>query len=153
MTDFGLSRQSQLYSKTSSGSAQTTLDIVPTRYAAPEILSGDLKPDRYTEKSDVYSMGVLMWEGYSRGALPWGKAANDAEVIKNVMNSVLLPQPSKCSPKYWNIITKTWSKLPDDRPTFQQLKHLLIDQNYLSGIWFFFFHFILTYDVFAPFIL
>jgi len=59
VTDFGLSRQSKLYSKTS-GSAQTTLDIIPTRYAAPEILLASSESDNYTEKSDVYSMGILM---------------------------------------------------------------------------------------------
>ncbi len=133
VTDFGLSRQSTLYSKTS-GSAQTTLDMVPTRYAAPEILSEPLKSDNYTEKSDVYSMGILMWEAYSRGYLPWAKVKTDAEVILNVMNNVLLPQPSNCSSQYWNIITKTWSKLPSDRPTFEQLKRLLIEQIYVPGI-------------------
>jgi hypothetical protein len=59
VTDFGLSRQSKLYSKTS-GAAQTTLDIIPTRYAAPEILVASSESDNYTEKSDVYSMGILM---------------------------------------------------------------------------------------------
>jgi len=133
VTDFGLSRQSKLYS-TTSGSARTTLNIVPIRYAAPEILADGSKPDNYTEKSDVYSMGVLMWEAYSRGTLPWSKVENDAEVIRNVMNGVLLPQPSKCSSKYWDIITKTWAKLPDDRPTFRQLKHLLTEKIYFPGI-------------------
>jgi serine/threonine protein kinase len=138
VTDFGLSRQSALYSKTL-GSAHTTLDIIPTRYAAPEILAEGSKLDNYTEKSDVYSMGVLMWEAYSRGALPWSKIEKDAELIRNVMNSVYLPQPSNCSSKYWNIIIKTWSKLSRDRPTFEQLKCLLIEQSYLSGIRFSFF--------------
>jgi serine/threonine protein kinase len=136
VTDFGLSRQSKLYSKTA-GSSQTTLDIVPIRYAAPEILSEGFKLDNYTELSDVYSMGVLMWEAYSRGTLPWSKVEKDAQVIQNVVNSVFLPQPSKCSSKYWNIITKTWSKSPHDRPTFEQLKHLLTEQIYLPGIWLF----------------
>jgi len=133
VTDFGLSRQSALYS-TTSGYARTALDMVPTRYAAPEILSEGLKSDNYTEKSDVYSMGILMWEAYSRGSLPWSKIRTDAEVILNVMNNVLLQQPSNCSPKYWNIITKTWSKLPSDRPTFVELKRLLIEQIYVPGI-------------------
>ncbi len=79
-------------------------------------------------------MGVLMWEAYSRGALPWSKVEKDAEVIRNVMNSVYLPQPPNCSSKYWDIIIKTWSKLPHDRPTFEQLKRLLIEQIYLPGI-------------------
>lgn len=136
VTDFGLSRQNVLYSKTL-GSTQTTLDIIPTRYAAPEILADSFKPENYSEKSDVYSMGVLMWEAYSRGTLPWSKVEKDAEVVRNVMNSIYLPQPSNCSTKYWDIIIKTWTKLPRDRPTFEQLKDLLVEQSYLSGIQFF----------------
>ncbi|CAF2892778.1 unnamed protein product [Rotaria sp. Silwood2] len=135
VTDFGLSRESKIYSKTS-GSARTTLDIIPTRYAAPEILAKNSKPDDYTEKSDVYSMGVLMWEAYARGARPWSKVDKDEDVIQNVTNGILLTRPSKCSSKYWEIITKTWSKLSLDRPTFKQLKHLLTEQTYITGMYF-----------------
>lgn len=140
VTDFGLSRQSTLYSKTVASARNTTLDIIPTRYAAPEVLSEGLKSSSYTEKSDVYSMGVLMWEAYSRGNLPWSKIETDTEVIQNVMNNIWLPQPSKCSSKYWNVITKTWYQSPDDRPTFKQLKNLLTEQIYLPGILSFHFH-------------
>ncbi|CAF3073348.1 unnamed protein product [Rotaria sp. Silwood2] len=134
VTDFGLSRESKIYSKTS-GSARTTLDIIPTRYAAPEILTKNSTPDDYTEKSDVYSMGVLMWEAYARGAIPWPKVDKDVDVIQNVTNGILLTRPSKCSSKYWEIITKTWSKLSLDRPTFKQLKHLLTEQTYITGMY------------------
>jgi fyn-related kinase len=132
VTDFGLSRQSKLYSRTP-GSARTTLGIIPTRYAAPEILSS-IKSDDYTEKSDVFSMGVLMWEAYSTGIVPWSNTETDEEVIQNVMNGILLPQPSECSSMYWHVITKTWSKSPHDRPTFEQLRYLLIEQAYTTGI-------------------
>mgnify|MGYP001074139949 CR=1 FL=1 len=133
VTDFGLSRQSKLYSKTSN-SLQTTLDIVPVRYAAPEILSNSSQPDIYTEKSDVYSMGVLMWEAFEEGTLPWSKTEKDTQVIQNVTDGIFLPKPAKCSQKYWDTILKTWAKLPQDRPTFEQLKYLLVEQSYLSGI-------------------
>ncbi|CAF4074176.1 unnamed protein product [Rotaria sordida] len=78
ITDFGLSRHSQLYSRTP-GAARTTLNIVPIRYAAPEVLSSNATSEAYTEKSDVYSMGVLMWEAYSRGSLPWMNIERDDE--------------------------------------------------------------------------
>ena len=132
VTDFGLSRQNALYS-TTIGSGQTALDIVPIRYAAPEILTENSKPDNYTEKSDVYSMGVLLWEAYSRGALPWAKMEKDADVIRNVINSVYLPKPPNCTTCYWDIILKTWVKLPGDRPTFERLKRLLIEESVMLG--------------------
>jgi serine/threonine protein kinase len=129
ITDFGLGRHSSLYSL-ASGAAKTTLNIIPVRYVAPEILSKNITPDDYTEKSDVYSMGVLMWEAYSRGTIPWAKFSDDDQVIRRVMNGELLLKPSNCSESYWSIICKTWSKLPKDRPTFSELKHLLTQEYY-----------------------
>ena len=132
VTDFGLSRYSRLYSEVP-GAARTALKIIPIRYAAPEILAANVKSEDYTEKSDVFSMGVLMWEAYSRGTLPWGDIEHDEEVIRRVMRGDFLPQPNNCSQKYWSIITKTWAKLPKDRPTFSDLKRLLTEQYYRSG--------------------
>ncbi|CAF1459470.1 unnamed protein product [Rotaria sordida] len=131
ITDFGLSRYSQLYS-TVPTNAQTKVDIVPVRYAAPEVLIDSSKPDHYTEKSDVYSMGVLMWEAYSRSTLPWADLETDYDVIQRVTNSDFLPQPVNCSQSYWSIILKTWAKSPNDRPSFTELKHLLAEQYYRS---------------------
>ncbi|CAF1067499.1 unnamed protein product [Rotaria sordida] len=132
ITDFGLSRHSQLYSMTS-GAARTTLNIVPVRYAAPEVLLSNTASEVYTEKSDVYSMGVLMWEAYSRGSFPWANIEDDNDVIRAVKNGDLLPKPSNCSQPFWSIITKTWSTSPSNRPTFRELKHLLTEQYYHPG--------------------
>ncbi|CAF4138465.1 unnamed protein product, partial [Adineta steineri] len=130
VTDFGLSRHSKLYLLASGAASHTTLNIIPYRYAAPEILSANATPEVYTEKSDIYSMGVLMWEAYSGGKIPWSKIERDDDVIQRVTNGDRLSQPSNCSSQYWSIIVKTWSKSPHDRPTFRELKRLLTEQYY-----------------------
>jgi serine/threonine protein kinase len=132
ITDFGISRHSQLYSL-QPGAGQTIINIIPTRYVAPEIFSTNASGGAYSEKSDIYSMGVLMWEAYSRGVIPWANIPNDEDVIRHVLDGNVLPQPFNCSQKYWDIILKTWSKLPNDRPTFQQLQHLLNEHYYQRG--------------------
>ncbi|CAF1266390.1 unnamed protein product [Adineta steineri] len=132
IADFGLSRHSQIYSR-APGAARTTLDICPVRYAAPEVFTSHKTSANYTEKSDVYSMGVLMWEAYSRGVVPWSNIERDEDVIRRVLSGELLPQPSNCSQPYWSIIKKTWSLSPEDRPTFNELKSLLSEQYYRSG--------------------
>lgn len=131
ITDFGLSRHSHLYSRTS-GVAGTTLNIIPNRYAAPELLSTNVTALDYTEKSDIYSIGVLMWEAYSGGAIPWVDI-DDEEVIRRVRKGDILSQPSNCSQPFWSIIKTTWSRSPADRPTFMQLKSHLNRQYYRSG--------------------
>ncbi|CAF3757734.1 unnamed protein product [Adineta steineri] len=124
ITDFGLSRHSQIYS-IAPGASKTTMNIIPVRYVAPEILSVNATECVYTEKSDIYSMGVLMWEAYSHGTIPWSNFDNDEDVIQQVKNGILLPQPPNCSQQCWAIITKMWSKSPTDRPTFDKLKQLV----------------------------
>jgi serine/threonine protein kinase len=131
IVDFGLSRHSPLYARTS-GAARTVLDTVPVRYAAPEVLSSPKTSEVYTEKSDIYSMGVLMWEAYSRCSVPW-ESIDDDDVVRRVRNGDLLTQPPNCTPPFWSIITKTWSHSPSNRPTFSELKRFLTEQYYRSG--------------------
>lgn len=131
ITDFGLSRHSQLYAKTTS-SARTTFDIVPVRYAAPEVLHPNVTENDYSEKSDVYSMGVLMWEAYSRGGIPWPSVERDETVIQRVRSGEVLKQPSNCSASVWQILRRTWAQKPSDRPSFVELKRLLSAVYYRS---------------------
>ncbi|CAF1454058.1 unnamed protein product [Rotaria sp. Silwood1] len=126
LTDFGLSQHNQ-YDSFTSDFAQSTSYIIPIRYAAPEIFLSNNAMNAYSEKSDVYSMGVLMWEAYFRGAIPWSNISDDLAVIRHVINGHVLSRPSNCSEQYWSIILKTWSRLPDNRPEFEQLKQLLIE--------------------------
>jgi serine/threonine protein kinase len=129
LTDFGLSHRSKIYTQFARA-AKTSLSTIPVRYSAPELLWKGVTPNDCTEKSDVYAMGVLMWEAYSRGAVPWSNIQNDEYIIQRVKNGDMLPQPANCNPQYWNILVKTWSPIPSERPTFGQLKKLFEDQLY-----------------------
>ncbi|CAF3671558.1 unnamed protein product [Rotaria socialis] len=125
LTDFGLTRASTLYSVVGS-TASTTLVVVPLRYAAPEILlSAGLS--NYSEKSDVYSMGILMWEACSQGQLPYGSIDDDNEVRRLKIKGEILSQPENCDEKLWNIIVQCWHQQPDIRPTFKMLKESLLE--------------------------
>ncbi|CAF4500502.1 unnamed protein product [Rotaria magnacalcarata] len=75
LTDFGLTRASTLYSVVGS-TASTTLVVVPLRYAAPEILQSS-GLSNYSEKSDVYSMGILMWEACQEVFFKSGEETED----------------------------------------------------------------------------
>ncbi|CAF1499813.1 unnamed protein product [Rotaria sp. Silwood1] len=125
LTDFGLSRGSPMYAPVGSAS-KTTLTIVPIRYAAPEVLCNSNDRNSYTEKSDMFSMGVLMWEGYTKGEMPWSNIETDSEVSRKVINGERLQQPSKCNDKMWSVILKCMSQQSNDRPPFEQLKRQLL---------------------------
>ncbi|CAF1147796.1 unnamed protein product [Didymodactylos carnosus] len=116
ITDFGLTRVS---------SSCTVFNIIPTRYAAPEVLSFKL----YSEKSDVFSMGVLMWEAYSKGAIPWINIDDLDEISERVTRGERLPRPDACNNGSWSLISSCMFHLTTDRPTFAQLKQLLDNTN------------------------
>jgi serine/threonine protein kinase len=123
LTDFGLTRGSTIYSIVDS-QLMSTMTIVPVRYAAPEILQNHDRSS-YSEKSDIYSMGVLMWEACSYGQLPYSSLHNESDIRHQKLNDDRLPQPSQCSDQLWTIINKCWQLESLNRPTFKILKELL----------------------------
>jgi serine/threonine protein kinase len=127
VTDFGLSRGSSIYQSTST-SASTTLNVIPYRYAAPEILQNPDRKEFYNEKSDMYSVGVLMWEAYFPGGKrPWPHINDDNEVTRRVINGERLEQPPTCSKEMWSLIQTSMLQKPNDRPTFAVLHRQLIE--------------------------
>ncbi|CAF4640193.1 unnamed protein product [Rotaria sp. Silwood2] len=130
LTDFGLTRASTLYSVVGS-TAATTLVVIPLRYAAPELLqSAGLS--NYSEKSDVYSMGILMWEACSQGQLPYASIEDDNEVHRRKLKGEILSQPENCDEALWNIIVRCWHQKSEDRPTFKALKQSLLESQVRS---------------------
>ncbi|CAF0780593.1 unnamed protein product [Adineta steineri] len=132
LTDFGISRGNCMYSKIDA--VNTAIDIVPIRSSPPEVLANidddDDTVDVFTEKLDMYAMGVLMWEAYSNGKLPWGQYKNESVIRKKVISGERLSRPNFCKSDYqWELILKCMSQKPDDRPTFLELKTQLNESN------------------------
>jgi ephrin-B len=131
LTDFGLSQGSSLYSVVDTPT-KTIMNVIPTRYVAPEIF---LKRNEssYSEKSDVYSMGVLMWEMCSYGELPYSHLDNDEDIRREKLNDGRLPRPSLCSDQLWTVINECWQLDPADRPDFESLKRSLLNIEIQAG--------------------
>jgi serine/threonine protein kinase len=91
----------------------------PTRYLAPE----SLQRGRYSEKSDVWAFGVLVWELVTDGQIPYYEMPDDATVIAYVCGGgrLALPTTVGCPDALWAVMTSCWAAQPRDRPTFQQL--------------------------------
>jgi serine/threonine protein kinase len=128
LTDFGLTRGSKLYSIVDSP-AMSTMTIIPTRYAAPEIIRDPTKLN-YSEKSDVYSMGVFMWEACSYGQLPYSSLHNDNDVRKRKLEDEKLSRPSSCSDELWTVINECWHLDPQNRLDFRSLKQSLLKMEF-----------------------
>jgi serine/threonine protein kinase len=118
ITDFGLARW---IDRPSTNEDPST---VPIRYCAPEILRNN-SHSSYSEKSDVYSMGVLMWEALSNGEIPYSSDFDDNSVIQKKLNNERLPRPLVCDGQLWTVMNNCWEKDPKKRPTFDEIKKKL----------------------------
>ncbi|CAF5031985.1 unnamed protein product, partial [Rotaria sp. Silwood1] len=124
LTDFGLTRHSSIYMSVNNGS--TVNDCIPIRYASPELI----QHQKCSEKSDMFSMGVTMWEALSKATIPWSNIETDKEICQRVTSGEILSKPIMCSDETWLVILTTMIFNEQERPTFSQLKRSLTRLQY-----------------------
>jgi serine/threonine protein kinase len=122
LSDQGMARQGQSGYYTS-GAGGATPDAQPVRWVPPEaLLQG-----RWGEKSDVWAYGVLLWELWSQGELPYYAVKGDEGLIERVAKKGLrLARPEGCPPAVYAVMQRCWELLPANWPTVQQLQSLLM---------------------------
>mgnify|MGYP003640367891 CR=1 FL=1 len=82
-------------------------------WLAPEIM--DKKP--YTEKADVYSYGVMLWELVTQKDF-FGECAFMSQIEEFVQEGQRPPIPKECPAIFEELITACWAQHPFDRPSF-----------------------------------
>ncbi|XP_061951810.1 uncharacterized protein LOC133674614 isoform X1 [Populus nigra] len=113
--DLGLSKVKQ--HTLVSGGVRGTLP-----WMAPELLSG--KNHMVTEKIDVYSFGIVMWELLT-GEEPYANK-HCASIIGGIVNNTLRPQiPTWCDPEWKSLMESCWSSDPSERPSFSEISRKL----------------------------
>ena len=116
ISDFGLSRDIYAadYYRVQSKS------LLPVRWMPPEsILYG-----KFTNESDVWSFGVVLWEIYSYGLQPYYGYSNQ-EVIEMIRSRQLLPCPEDCPSRMYAFMVECWHEVPGRRPTFAEIHNRL----------------------------
>lgn len=120
VTDFGLSRYVLDDEYTSSAGSK-----FPVRWSPPEVLLYC----KFSSKSDIWAYGVLMWEVYSLGRLPYERL-NNTEIVEQVSRGLRLYRPQLANEKVYSIMTSCWLEKADERPTFQDLALTVQDLLY-----------------------
>ncbi|XP_063710352.1 insulin receptor-related protein-like isoform X2 [Symsagittifera roscoffensis] len=98
---------------------------LPIRWMSPECI----QYGTCSSHSDVWSMGVLMWEVFSNGAMPYHYIADTEVVAASVISKgSLLRQPRDCPKEVWNIIRDCWIAEPISRINFETIENRLLKE-------------------------
>ncbi|RHZ65935.1 hypothetical protein Glove_310g53 [Diversispora epigaea] len=85
-------------------------------YIAPEVLN----KYQYTQASDIYSVGIIMWI-ISTGKIPFAIRAYDPELAADIFNG-LRPKINSNTPQcYVELMEKCWHKDPTKRPNAKMI--------------------------------
>ncbi|EXX68500.1 Sps1p [Rhizophagus irregularis DAOM 197198w] len=93
-------------------------------YIAPEVIIGK----EQTFKSDIYSIGMLMWE-VSSGQAPFINYEHDYDLAMNIVNGIR-PKIVLGTPlEYKNLMKQCWDADPSKRPDSYTLQNKMNDIN------------------------
>lgn len=106
--DFGLSRF-----KAASSAALMTAQCGTFHWMAPELIASF----SYTEKVDVFSFGIDLWELWTRSTPYAGMTAMQIAYAV-VQGGMRPPVPPDCPAPYAALMTDCWAASAADRPTF-----------------------------------
>ncbi|KAJ8281716.1 hypothetical protein COCON_G00042350 [Conger conger] len=120
VTDFGLSRYVLDDEYTSSAGSK-----FPVRWSPPEVLLYC----RFSSKSDIWAFGVLMWEVYTLGRMPYERL-NNTDIVNKVSSGLRLYRPQLAKEAIYSIMLDCWHDKPEERPTFQDLAVTIQDLLY-----------------------
>ncbi|RUS83307.1 hypothetical protein EGW08_008929, partial [Elysia chlorotica] len=113
IADFGLARNGEYYRKTSAGQ-------LPVKWMPPEALFDQ----KYTEKSDVWSFGVVLWEIFTLGGMPYATIPHEA-LYSKLMAGYRMERPPLAPESLYDTMKRCWNHYPDERPDFSLLVLIL----------------------------
>ncbi|XP_022806591.1 tyrosine kinase receptor Cad96Ca-like [Stylophora pistillata] len=85
LTDFGLSYQDFKY-----GTGNAKKGCIPIKWSAPEILYGHV--ERLSTKSDVWSYGIVLFEIFTIGGIPY-EGWSETTIMRKIYQGYRLPKP------------------------------------------------------------
>lgn len=117
--DFGLSRY---LSKDHDYYKTAQLDDMPFRWLSPEAL----RRGNFTFASDIWSLGVTLWEIYNEGKTPYG--ARTLQMIIEMLNTDARLSLSQFPESLAHLVSKMWHVDPSQRPAASRVERTLTVQ-------------------------
>nr|CAH8866782.1 unnamed protein product [Trichobilharzia regenti] len=94
---------------------------IPLKWTAPEAIRDRL----FTTKSDVWSFGILLWEIYSYGRIPYPRMMAN-QVLRHIESGYRMKSPENCPSTIYSLMLRTWQSEPNHRPSFVDILSELI---------------------------
>jgi c-mer proto-oncogene tyrosine kinase/anaplastic lymphoma kinase/receptor tyrosine kinase len=120
VADFGLSEDVYLrnYFRQFKNKEKSQQVKLPVKWMAIESLHDGI----FSEKSDVWSYGVLMWEVFSLGKSPYpGLDPVGVVQLLDKGNRLTPPNNAACSDEIYKLMLSCWEGDPNERPHFDDL--------------------------------
>uniref|UniRef100_A0A1I8EZR6 Tyrosine-protein kinase receptor n=1 Tax=Wuchereria bancrofti TaxID=6293 RepID=A0A1I8EZR6_WUCBA len=90
--------------------------MLPVKWMPPEAFLDGV----FTVKTDVWSFGVLLWEIFSLGYMPYPGRSNQ-EVMSLIVNGGRLEPPNGIPDQIYSLMLACWSTADTDRPHFDYI--------------------------------
>uniref|UniRef100_A0A8C1KEI5 Tyrosine-protein kinase receptor n=1 Tax=Cyprinus carpio TaxID=7962 RepID=A0A8C1KEI5_CYPCA len=90
--------------------------MLPVKWMPPEAFLEGI----FTCKTDTWSFGVLLWEIFSLGYMPYPCKTNQ-EVLEFVTGGGRMDPPKSCPGPVYRIMTQCWQHCPEHRPNFSTI--------------------------------
>ena len=97
--------------------------ILPIRWMATESFYG-----QFSEKTDIWSFGVTMWEIFTLTKTQPYEELDDQEMIQDAIRGAsrrLLDRPEACPMEVYQVMLRCWEYSPEDRATFEEVFNTL----------------------------
>ncbi|GBC02720.1 hypothetical protein RclHR1_04780007 [Rhizophagus clarus] len=120
LTDFGFSKQIEESFNFQSNLFKMVVYVDPQIFIIEGDNNNQIQVYLLNKKSDIYSLGIILWE-ISSGQLPFCKKSYDIDLAKKILQG-LRENPIPNTPEdYIKIYTDCWNNEPENRPTIKQV--------------------------------
>ena len=123
ISDYGLAQEGNDYGnydlvQSADDQEHNDKDQIPIRSVALEVFE-ELK---FTTYSDIWALGILFWELFTRCKLPYAEMSNPAKILKFLKDGKRLKKPKACPDPVFGLMIRMWNSKKSWRPTIDQLQ-------------------------------
>jgi len=115
ISDFGMMKMID------KGYCKTESKTIPVQWCSLEVLQFG----KFSFYSDVWAFGVVMWEIFSYGMIPYAGLSNVEVIEKVTIEGYRLPSPKNCPKEIYQWMLDCWNNEPEKRPSFGELYDLI----------------------------